>query len=290
MSRDQVNPSAVRRHLPIVVWLLLAVIVAAGLSLKVYWDLKAYRLDQQRQAAVIAGEQRFNQLEQITQGSNLRGATPAQVQAAVGEKQAFTLKPIGPDKQTFFVEWTDPVSNCKFFFYFDQQQRYVRGGAPIGLNLPRYPVYYTSPTQDDIRLAAGWLTLNDHEPLIPPALVPWVFLLIEYRIRRHRRASRSFLLAGYVVFCVTIWLMASDTLLTLDGVLDYKPNIWGMIMLVLTAIVLGVGGVSSRVTDPFACGGCAYSLRGNTSGSCPECGRSLPGWQRKLIASAGASG
>lgn len=278
-----VPPSVHRKHAPLLLWLALPLIVVAGLAAKVHWDLEAQRADQQYLAAKLKAEQGYQTLIQSTLNNLRYGSTPAQIAARIGIKRPLKLVPSSSGQPGYTADWTDPVSLSVVIFRFDANKRYT--GRSTGFSSSQ--IHHLRPKPGKAQAAfyrLGRLTC----PVLADIFTPlpyllWMPLLVLYHLNPHRRAWLSLALVAAAVLFPLIWLMASFSLLEVKGVMSYDANFWGLIMFVVSMIALRIGGVSDRYDDPRACHGCGYSLVGNRSGTCPECGTAVPARQQALL-------
>lgn len=121
---------------------------------------------------------------------------------------------------------------------------------------------------------------------VPLCLAPWVGLLSWWMADRARRPWSGFALASWSAGCTLVFLGAPAYRLTLGGLFSNDHLLWGVLMLAGTIATLALGRRVRRV-DPLTCSGCGYSLAGNTTGKCPECGAGLSLRASNLLAATG---
>lgn len=229
----------------------------------------------QYQADVQQAEQRYRDLTKkiLTQKLYYQKTTPADIAKLLGAKQPLQLQPDGPN---FIAHWTDPVSHSNVRIKFDSNMHSTGRGAGFSTsNVPRPGPRSSAAAQQSLTTLGLLLCPTPGGMFTPLPYLIWIPLLIAYFRAPHRRGLLCYLLACVAVVFPLIWVMAGFSTLNLINLFSYDPNGWGAIMFVVTAIVLGLGCVCDRITDPLTCKHCGYSLKGNISGVCPECGAAV---------------
>lgn len=272
------------------VWALLPLIVLAGLGTKVYWDLEYQRTWSQYQQAgqrFNAAIKRHSDLTNHAQGRDFNGLNADEVEAMLKASHGIEFKKplmINPNSpQHKMGVYIDPLSNTRVEVYFFIANNKYAGSGAMMQNFPRQPSQPTHAAGQQWASKLGrWMCPVLNGIFTPLPYIVWLPLLLVYILMPGRRKWLSFALVNVVVIVPLIWLMASFSLLEVKGVMSYDANLWGLIMFVVTAIAVFNGGMRNRFDDPMACKQCGYSLVGNQSGTCPECGRAISGKQAAL--------
>jgi len=247
-----------------------------GLGLKLYDDI----VYENRQAKHTDRLIKIEQMR-IDTYESLENALGQDVGAIQEQFDTGRLR-LKPDTHGDIAEWKDRDTFSVYILYFADTGemdaiRFLPQAMP-GPHLPPLEDFF-----DRIRALARWMCPTIGGLFTPVVYVVWVPLLIIYFARSRSRGWLSFALASWAVLCPLVWLMASFTLLELNGVMSYDPNFWGLVMFTVTAIALASGGVHDRITDPAACKSCGYNLKGNQSGKCPECGGAVGRKQAEVL-------
>lgn len=281
MSRAAQQQSA-GQYAPAVLWLVLVFIVVVVLILKLSLDRAERAYQQQVEAATAAAEQRHLALIEKTDPERVAGITATELQRLIGTNTPISMRSYGSNYHAY---WTDPQTNADYRFHFDSHRRFVdRSGRWVDWLTPLPTRTSSDRPQEIISRIGDWLAPMAGGFRLPIAFIPWVALYIEYRRRPRSRGIFAWLFVSWSLLCVVIWLAGSERLLSLNGVLDHQSNFWGAIMLTATCVALTYGGLRNSYNDPLACNQCGYSLKGNQSGTCPECGGSVPPSQQQLLA------
>lgn len=251
-------------------WLLLLFAVVAVLALKLTLDAGERRYQQEITAAENSAEQRHLDLMEKTDPVQIEGISPAELQHLIGASTPLSLRTYG---SSYVINWTDSQTNATYRFQFDSKRQFSsRSGRWHDWMTPQPARMHSERPQEIISQIGDWLAPEVGNFRYPVAFVLWVALYIEYRRRPHRRGIFAYLLVSWTLLCLMTWLAGSERLLSLNGILDHQSNFWGVIMLLMTWATIFFGGLRNEYTSSFSCLQCGYSLKGNLTGRCPECG------------------
>lgn len=244
------------RPVPILAWLVLLMVVAAGLGTKGWLDRRYTR---QAAAAVTPYV-----LPPLHQQVLARHETVVQAEAALGA----TLTPITTRGGSNWYAYIDPRAGEKYSLEFDS------AGRLVGIAATRLPPSRLAWEEDILYRATTWLCPNLGGTFTPVFLLPGIALILWSRLAPAHRPWLNFAATALALVCATILVMPPNYTLTLKGLTSNDRLFWGVIGIAFAVGVL-VYDRLHPVRDPLACASCGYDLRGNLTGVCPECGRPI---------------
>lgn len=291
MPWKQDKPSLPCRRLPFALWLLLLAVVVAGLGTKVCLDLdyqKRWNQYQQSVQQYNAAVKRHSELGNLGKGRAIVGLKPEEVEAILKEAHGITFDgPLVQDPSSpshNMAVYIDPLCDTRVEVYFFAHNNKCAGAGTMMQTFPTQPNPPAKHIGQQWASKVGrWMSPVVGGMFLPIAYIVWIPLLVLYQVRPHRRSLSSVLVLGCAVLCPLLWLMASYSLLSAKGVMSYDANFWGLIMFVVTVFAIYQGGVTDRY-PVGTCQSCGYSLKGNTSDVCPECGAEVESVAGKAVA------
>lgn len=257
---------------------MLPVFFLLGIGLKVYWDVefeKSYTAWQlQKQQVEMQRTNVFNALRTLRSGLTVR-----EIETRLSMNVPLQLVPatgVGDPDVVFESAWSDKLSGYSIQFYFDANMRFTYYDGDISLNTLGSPSYWDkSLLQETVEFIGNSL------PIL--ILLVWLPLLLAFIDRSRQRGWLSWMLAATSAGCLLIWTM-DPSVAMIDGEVLGSGHFWlGLGMVVVAGLCIWKGGWRDRVTNPLQCVGCGYSLLGNKTGTCPECGAVMPVWQRQVV-------
>ena len=116
------------------------------------------------------------------------------------------------------------------------------------------------------RTIAGW------NSGIAPML--WIALIVAAAVWRKKRPAILDVALGVAVVAGVAWFAHPAYTITLDGIFNNDMLLWAALMLLITSIAFwrALRAPGEGMSGPPVCSKCQYSLTGNVSGVCPECG------------------
>lgn len=276
------------KRAPALAWALLVLVVMVGLGSKLYWDIDFLRYKRQvendKQQFVKDGLVMEREMKQRL--AELKGVEMTRVEEAFGITPPLERRPVtglAEGLEAYWATWLEPTCRVYVTFHIDAPDTLSTYTVVWNENFYR-PPDYTVPSAEVWAQDLGRRLCPTLKGIFTPLpYLFWLPLLFLYWIKPNYRGWSSLVLAACGLLVPLIWLMASFSLLEISGVTSYDPNLWGLLMFVITAAALAIGGISNRVTDPEACKKCGYCLHGVAGNRCPECGRVIPLAQRELL-------
>jgi hypothetical protein len=177
------------------------------------------------------------------------------------------------------AQWKDPVSGRPFHFSF-YNGRWLGMGSNWGTKyLPRQPGM--TPIEEDLeRCRRAFAGFNSG---IGPAI--WIVLVFAFLLLRRWRPILAEALLALALLCGAAWLIHPGYPLTLWGIMRNDMLFWAALMLISSSVLYArVLKVRTRERG-LVCPSCGYSLVGNVSGTCPECGAAVPAEMRTQLSS-----
>ena len=178
------------------------------------------------------------------------------------------------------VAWDDPVRDMVFVVEPDALD--IIHGLKVFPRVPAPPAPSPPPVHP---------LLEDFEPYRAAWIGPWtsltplpilwnvLFIAALVPSRYALRLAHAQLATALV--CLLGWLVALDHPLSVKGILSNPMLPWGIVTVIVGAVLLRVMSARYGRGDSRSCSSCGYDLTGNVSGICPECGR-----PRELVAAS----
>lgn len=187
------------------------------------------------------------------------GASISEVERLINEGKPF--EPRLRWDRTAIARWRDPSSDIEFVLYFEQ-------GRWTEMRVAQLPSPRSEPAPS---LAyVGFHAVR--EPVARQGVLVWAGLLAIGVAWHGRRLVIIECSLGAALVCTLAWLLSPEYPVTNGGVFSNRMLAVGGLMMLLSAAVLILAGRKQPPRHGQHCLACDYSLKGNTSGICPECG------------------
>lgn len=255
------------KHPPAILWVVLVLIVIAGLVTKAAWDHEHRKAVHAHQQVELAIQKQATPYEQIMRNIWSIATNESAFRKAMGIDQVNTWTSPSPRLNQYHRSWIDTATGFEVGIMLDSQGKIV-GTGWTAARVPPAPHQAADPIQrfiGKVWQGGSWVWF-----------MVWFSVLVFYFWMPHRRAWLAFVFVATTSLMITLGHMGPGMYLDIYVMQNNDSLVYHLIMFLVTFFGVASGGFTNRVKDLLACQRCGYSLKGNTSGICPECGAGIP--------------
>jgi hypothetical protein len=248
--------------------------------------LLSFRLEQMRRqrAVELQWQARVAAVEQASEAARIRLKglydqhvlkwTQPDLESALNGGKTLTIKTSSPTEVV--TTWRDPASGRPFEFTFRRGNWSGIGTRWGSVMLPAKP----GPARSDLifeGLRARFAGIM---------VCAWVALFVMLCLLRRYRATVAHVMLPVAVLYTVACAVDMRYSLARMSILSNDSLFWAVGMVLVSAAALWVTLARRRARLSLECPACQYSLIGNVSGVCPECGTPVPHELRARLSTA----